>query len=71
MSTVVNSFERLKTEYELCPDFHDIYAELKDGTTREVDGFVLHDVYLFLSRKLCILRIFLREFLFGNCISVV
>jgi len=63
MSTAVNGFERLKTEYESCPDFHEIYVELKDGTTREVDGFVLHDGYLFIGRKLCILRTSLREFL--------
>ena len=54
MSIAVNGFEKMKTEYETCPDFHEIYAELKDGTTREVDGFVLHDGYLFLDRKLCI-----------------
>ena len=40
MSTAVNGLEKLKTESESCPDFHEIYAELKDGTTREVDGFV-------------------------------
>jgi len=34
MSTVVNGFERLKTKYESCPNFHEIYAELKDGTAR-------------------------------------
>ena len=52
MSTTVNSFERLRAEYESCPDFHEIYVELKDGTTREVDGFVLHDGYLFIGSKL-------------------
>ena len=66
MSTAVNGFEKLKTEYESCLDFHEIYAELKDGTTREVDGFVLHDGYLFIGHKLRIPRASLREFLFGN-----
>jgi len=37
--------------------------ELKNETTRKVDEFVLHDGYLFLSRKLCIPRTSLREFL--------
>jgi len=63
MLTAVNGFERLKTEYESCPDFHEIYAELKYGTIREVDRFVLHDGYLFIGRKLCIPRASLREFL--------
>jgi len=69
MSTVVNDFERLKTKYKPCPNFHEIYVELKDGTTREVDGFVLHDGYLSLGCKLCILRISLREFLFWKLCS--
>ena len=62
MSIAVNGVERLKTEYESCPNFHEIYAKLKDGTTREVDGFVLHDGYLFPVRKLCIPTISFREF---------
>jgi len=33
MSTVVNDFEKIKIEYELCPDFCDIYAILIDGST--------------------------------------
>ena len=56
MSTVVNDFERLKIEYESCPNFYEIYAKLKDETTQEVDGFVPNDGYLFLGRKLCLLR---------------
>jgi len=43
ISTAVNGFERLKTECESCPNFHEIYAELKDGTTQEVNRFLLHD----------------------------
>ena len=62
MSTIVSDFERLIADYESCPDFYEIYAELKNGT-REVDGFVLRDGYLFLSHKLCISRTSLREFL--------
>ena len=63
LSTAVNGFERLKIEYESCSDFHEIYAELKDGITREVDRFVLHDGYLFTGRKICISRTSLRKFL--------
>ena len=63
MTTVVSDFERLKTEYESCPNFYEIYAELKDGITRKVNGFVLHDGCLFLDYKLCIIRTSLRKFL--------
>jgi len=63
MALVVNGFEKLRTEYESCPDFCDIYAILKDGATRKVDGYTLQDGYLFLSRKVCIPITSLREFL--------
>ena len=63
MSTVVGGFERLIVDYEFCPDFHEIYAELKNGATREVDEFILHDGYLFIGHKLCIPRTSLGEFL--------
>jgi len=63
MSTVVNGFEKIKAEYKLCPNFYDIYAILIDGSTQEVDGYTLHDRYLFLSRKFCIPKISLIEFL--------
>jgi len=39
MSMVVNGFQKIKTEYESCPNFCDIYAILIDGSTREVDGY--------------------------------
>jgi len=61
MSTFVNGFERLKAEYELCPDFHEIYVKLKDGTTEKLMD-LLHDGYLYLGCKLCIPRTSIREF---------
>ena len=63
MSMVVNNFEKLKAEYESCPNFYEIHAILIDGSTREVDGYTLHGRYLFLGRKLCIPRTSLKEFL--------
>jgi len=71
MSTVVNDFEKIKAEYKSYPDFCDVYTILIDGSTREVDGYTVHDEYLFLSCKLCILRTSLREFLCENCMLVV
>ena len=63
MSTVVYDFEKLRTEYKLCPDFFDIYTILEDGVTQEVDGYTLQNGYLLLGLKLCTLRILLRKFL--------
>jgi len=63
ISMVVNGFEKIKTKYEPCPDFCDIYAIMIDGSTREVNGYTLHDRYLFLGWKLCIPRTSLKEFL--------
>ena len=63
MFIVVNDFEKIKAEYESCPNFCDIYAIMIDGSTQEVDDYTLHDGYLFLGQKLCILRTSFREFL--------
>jgi len=56
-------FERFREEYDSCPDFREIYITLRDRPTREMDKFLLHDIYLFRFRKLCISRTFLRDFL--------
>ena len=45
ISMVVNDFEKINTEYESCLDFCDRYAILTDRSTREVDGYTLHDEY--------------------------
>jgi len=46
MLTIVNGFERLRTEYESCRDFHEIYAELKDGIARKLmDLFRMMGIY--------------------------
>ena len=37
----VTGFERLKEEYESCPEFEEIYAMLWDGSAREMDEFLL------------------------------
>jgi len=60
MSTELVDFEKIKDTYESCPDFETV---LRDSLTNKVDGFLLQDGYLFCSRKLCIPRTSLREFL--------
>jgi len=62
MSVEVLGFERLREEYDSCPDFGKIYVTLRDSSVREMDGFLLRDGYLFRFRKLCIPRTSLREF---------
>ena len=41
MSTEVIGFERLREEYDLCPDFGKIYITLRDDPVREMYDFLL------------------------------
>ncbi|XP_072962671.1 uncharacterized protein [Typha angustifolia] len=52
MKAEVIGFDKIKTEYESCPDFHEVYNLLSDRATQEIDGFILQDGYLFKSRRL-------------------
>ena len=47
MSTEVVGFDKIKEEYESCLDFGEIIILLKEGVTREIDGFLLQHSYLF------------------------
>jgi len=67
MSAKVIGFERLREEYESCPNFRKIYVTLREGSVREMDGFLLQDDYLFRFRKLCILCTSLRDSLGNTC----
>ena len=55
ISTVVNGFEKMKIEYKSCPDFGEVYALLTNGTTHEIDGYILQYGFLLLGHNLCIL----------------
>ena len=57
MSTGVTWFERLRED-----DFGEIYIMLRDEPTREMDGFLLHNGYLF-RFHIYIPRTSLRDFL--------
>ena len=46
MSVEVTGFERLREEYELCPDFGEIYIALQDNSVLEMDRLLLPDEYL-------------------------
>ena len=63
MSAEVVGFERVKEEYEACPDFGEIVYVLKEGATLEIDDFLLHDGYSFRFCKLCIPSTSLRDYL--------
>ena len=43
----VVGFERIKEEYVSCSDFGEIFGALKQEVTREINGFLFHDDYLF------------------------
>ena len=70
MSMMVNDFEKLKTEYESCLDFCDINATLKSRPTRELDGYTLHEGYLFQARK-AFQEPSLKNFLSENCTLMI
>ena len=63
LSNRVFGFEKLKAEYESCPDFQEIFTLLESRATGEKDGFLLQGGYMFRFRKLCIFRTSVREHL--------
>ena len=63
MSVETIGFERIREEYESCPDFGEIYTLLRDGLARERDNFFLQDGYLFCATQLCIPQGSTRDFI--------
>jgi len=63
LSAEVVGFERIKNEYESCPDFWRDCLCVKEGVTYEINGFLLQDGYLFRFHKLCALCTSLRDYL--------
>ena len=47
LNAEVVGFERIKEEYESCPDFGEIFGALKEEVISAIDGFLLQDGYLF------------------------
>ena len=54
MSVKVTGFERLKDDYESCPDFGELYTSLSNASRPILDNYALQDGYLFKANKLCI-----------------
>jgi hypothetical protein len=63
MSTKVIGFERLRDEYESCPDFGKIHATLSSAPHPTIEDYTIQDGYLFKDNKLCIPRTSMRDFL--------
>ena len=57
----VTGFERIKEEYNDCPDFGNIHTNLTPH--RRLREYILQEGYLFKGDKLCIPRTSVRDFL--------
>lgn len=47
MSVKVTGFEKLREDYETCPDFGEMYASRLSNQSSGPTSFMLHDGYLF------------------------
>ena len=63
MSVKVTRFERLKDDYESCPDFGELYTSLSNVSRLILDDYTLQEGYLFKANKLCIPWLSVRDFL--------
>uniref|UniRef100_A0A2N9G4P9 Reverse transcriptase n=1 Tax=Fagus sylvatica TaxID=28930 RepID=A0A2N9G4P9_FAGSY len=63
MSTNVTGFDRLRDEYESCPDFGKLHATLSSAPHPTIEDYTIQDGYLFKANKLCIPRTSVRDFL--------
>ena len=63
ISVKVTGFERLKDDYESCPDFRELYISLSNASRPILDDYTLQDGYLFKAKKLCIPWSLVRYFL--------
>uniref|UniRef100_A0A2N9GME3 Reverse transcriptase n=1 Tax=Fagus sylvatica TaxID=28930 RepID=A0A2N9GME3_FAGSY len=63
MSVEVTGFERLKEDYDSCPDFGELYSNLRSTPHPTQDDYFLQNGYLFKANRLCIPRTSIRDFL--------
>uniref|UniRef100_A0A2N9H5T6 Reverse transcriptase n=1 Tax=Fagus sylvatica TaxID=28930 RepID=A0A2N9H5T6_FAGSY len=63
MSVEVTGFERLKEDYDSCPDFGELYSNLRSAPHPTQDDYFLQNGYLFKANRLCIPRTSIRDFL--------
>ena len=71
MSTVINGFEKIKAEYESCPNFCDIYAILIDGWLKKWMVIFCIMSISFYAESYASQEPPLENFLCGNCMPVV
>ena len=63
MSVEVTGFEKLKEDYDSCPDFGELYSHLHSTPHPTRDDYFLQNGYLFKANRLCIPRTSIRDFL--------
>ena len=63
VSIEVVGFEKLKEDYEDCPDFDAVVASLGKELSWEYNEYTFPHSYLFKNNKLCIPRTSVRNFL--------
>uniref|UniRef100_A0A2N9GGF1 RNA-directed DNA polymerase n=1 Tax=Fagus sylvatica TaxID=28930 RepID=A0A2N9GGF1_FAGSY len=67
MSVEVTGFERLKEDYDSCPDFGEVYSNLRSTPHPTRDDYFLQNGYLFKANRLCIPRTSIKRLLgLGN-----
>jgi hypothetical protein len=63
MSVEVTGFERLKEDYDSCPDFGELYSNLRSTPHPTQDDYFLQNGYFFKANRLCIPHTSMRDFL--------
>uniref|UniRef100_A0A2N9IA60 Reverse transcriptase n=1 Tax=Fagus sylvatica TaxID=28930 RepID=A0A2N9IA60_FAGSY len=63
LNVEITGFERLKEDYDSCPDFGELYSNLRSTPHSTQDDYFLQNGYLFKATRLCIPRTSVRDFL--------
>lgn len=63
MSLQVTRFDKLREDYESCPEFGTIFHSLQGNRPMRSREFMIQDGYFFWGLRLCLPRILVRDFL--------